>query len=94
MKPAKTLIEGERLYRRSEAAGVLKERHGIDRSPRTLAKEHSLGVGIPVAAYDGRRPLYNEAGIAAYARSRLSAPPQSRPSGSRTGRLSAQHISP
>ena len=61
MKQAKTLNDRERLYRRSEAVEVLKERHGIDRSPRTLAKEHSLGTGIPVAAYDGRRPLHDDA---------------------------------
>ena len=61
----------KRLYRRSEVPQVLKERHGIDRSPRTLAKEHSLGTGVPVAAYDGRRPLSDDDGIAAYAKSRL-----------------------
>jgi hypothetical protein len=74
MKQPTTLSGGERLYRRSEAVQVLKERHSIDRSPRTLAKEHSLGIGIPVAAYDGRRPLHDDAGIANYARSRLRLP--------------------
>jgi hypothetical protein len=71
MRHAKNWNDGQRLYRRCEAVRVLKERHGIDRSPRTLAKEHSLGSGIRVAAYDGRRPLHDDGGIAAYARSRL-----------------------
>jgi hypothetical protein len=95
MKPTQSPTEGERLYRRTEVVRVLKERHGIDRSPRTLAKEHSLGTGVPVAAYDGRRPLHNDAGIAAYARSRLSVtPPKARPVRSRTGATSTQHITP
>jgi hypothetical protein len=64
--PSKAPIPKKRRLRRVEASLYLKEQ-GVVRSPRTLAKEHSLGRGPRVDAYDGRCPLFTEEDLDAYA---------------------------
>ncbi len=70
--PAKAV----RRYRRTEASRYLKDAWGIDRSPRTLAKEACIGGG-PEMIYCGRFPLYEENALDAYALSKLSRPVRS-----------------
>ena len=43
--------------RRAEASAYLKEKHGIDRAPTTLAKYAVVGGG-PRFQHVGRLPLY------------------------------------
>jgi len=69
---AKVIAGSKSLYRRSGLPAILRPM-GIHRKVSTLTKEHSQGVGVPVAAWDGRHPLFSDEGIVAYARSRLSA---------------------
>jgi hypothetical protein len=68
--------KGVRRLRRAEASSYLKQTWSIDRSPRTLAKEACCGGG-PEMVYAGRVPLYTEAALDAYARSKLSRPVRS-----------------
>lgn len=63
--------ERKRLLRRNEVPAYLKDKYGLDRTVRTLAKEHSQGTGPPVAAYAGRWPLYDEPGLDAYAAGKI-----------------------
>jgi hypothetical protein len=68
--------KGVRRFRRSEACKYLKEVWGIDRSPRTLAKEACQGGG-PEMVYAGRFPTYAEPALDTYAQSKLSRPVRS-----------------
>jgi hypothetical protein len=65
-----------RRYRRTDASRYLKETWGIDRSPRTLAKEACQGGG-PEMVYAGRIPLYTESALDTYAQAKLSKPVRS-----------------
>ena len=62
---------GKRLLRRHEVPAYLKEKHGLDRTVRTLAKEHSQGTGPTVAAYAGRWPLYDPSALDVYAAEKI-----------------------
>ena len=68
--------KGVRRYRRAEASRYLKEVWGIDRSPRTLAKEACQGGG-PEMVYAGRVPIYTEPALDTYAQLKLSRPVRS-----------------
>jgi hypothetical protein len=60
-----------RKYRRDDASKYLKDQHGIDRKPATLAKYASVGGG-PKYVLDGRFPLYPEPELDAWAEARIS----------------------
>lgn len=60
-----------RRYRRAEASEYLKEKHGIERKPSTLAKYACLGGG-PKFHVAGRIPLYPELELDQWATSILS----------------------
>ncbi len=60
-----------RRLRRAEASAYLKEKHGINRAPATLAKLACTGGG-PRFQHVGRLPLYPEPELDAYALSILS----------------------
>ena len=51
------LTSSRRPLRRSEASAYLKEQHGIDRKPSTLAKLAVVG-GSPPFRHAGRFPIY------------------------------------
>ena len=57
--------------RRAEASAYLKEKHGIDRAPTTLAKYAVVGGG-PRFQHVGRLPLYPVQELDLWARSILS----------------------
>ena len=63
------------LLDRKAAAGFLTER-GFKTAPATLAKLACIGGG-PMFASFGRKPLYREADLVAWARARTSAPRRS-----------------
>jgi hypothetical protein len=63
-------IQKPRL-RRSEASAYLKEKHGIVRTPATLAKYACVGGG-PKFQHVGRVPHYTPTELDAYADSILS----------------------
>ncbi len=65
------MIEKTRRLRRTEASTYLLEEWGISRTPKTLAKQATVGGGPPFEK-DGRIPLYTPAGLDDYARSVLS----------------------
>jgi hypothetical protein len=58
----------ERLLGRKDAAQLLTER-GYKTAPATLAKLACIGGGPPFESW-GRRPLYREADLLAWARAR------------------------
>jgi hypothetical protein len=60
-----------RKYRRDDASKYLKDQHGIDRKPATLAKYACVGGG-PRYVLDGRVPLYPEPELDAWAEARIS----------------------
>lgn len=63
-----------RYFSRKEASGYLLERHGVRRTPATLATLACNGDG-PVFRKDGpRRTIYTDADLDAYAASVLSQP--------------------
>ena len=68
--------------RRKEASKYLKAKHGIDRTPGTLAKIAVTG-GSPPFQYDGRIPLYPIDELDKWAESILS-PLKRSTSGNRT----------
>ncbi len=57
--------------RRDAAAEYLRRRYGFS-SPKSLAKEHSLGTG-PAAFKAGRIVLYRPADLDAWAQARITA---------------------
>jgi hypothetical protein len=57
-------------HRRADASTYLKEEWGIDRSPRTLAKDAVLGGGPPME-YVGRFPMYPQDGLDEWAASMI-----------------------
>lgn len=59
--------------RRRAAAEYLREKWGIPRSEKTLAKLACIGGG-PVYRLWGRIPLYTTADLDAYAQAKLSGP--------------------
>jgi hypothetical protein len=65
----------ERLLDRKEAAQFLTSR-GFKTAPATLAKLACLGGG-PVFESFGRRPLYREADLLAWAQARTTGPRRS-----------------
>lgn len=65
------LQENSSPLRRAEASIYLKQRHGIDRAPQTLAKLACIGGG-PTFRHFGRTPLYAPADLDAWAASLLS----------------------
>lgn len=60
-----------RPLRRAEASTYLKERHGIDRKPSTLAKLAVIG-GSPPFRHAGRYPIYSLEDLDSWAASILS----------------------
>src|SRR5271155_2715331 len=62
-----------RRVRRREASVYLKEVHGVQEAPATLAKKACLGGG-PVFESFGRVPYYRTESLDSYAESRLSGP--------------------
>jgi len=68
--------KGVRRHRRPEASQYLNEAWGLHYGPRTLAKLACVGGG-PEMEYAGRFPLYTEAALDAFARSKLSPPVRS-----------------
>jgi hypothetical protein len=63
-----------RYFSRKEASGYLLERHGISRTPATLAMLACKGEG-PVFRKDGpRRVIYTDIDLDAFAASALSKP--------------------
>lgn len=60
-----------RPLRRAEASVYLKERHGIDRKPSTLAKLAVVG-GSPPFRHAGRYPIYALDDLDSWAASILS----------------------
>lgn len=66
-----------RYFSRKEASNYLLERHGVSRTPATLATLAWSGDG-PVFRKDGpRRTVYTDADLDAYAASVLSKPVRS-----------------
>jgi hypothetical protein len=57
--------------RRADASAYLRNRHGLNYAPGTLAKLASISGG-PRFFYGGRFPLYPEAELDAFALSRIS----------------------
>ncbi len=62
-----------RPLRRAEASVYLKEKHGIDRAPATLAKQRLTGAGVPYTQLGGN-VLYSKRDCEEYlvSRRRLS----------------------
>jgi hypothetical protein len=68
--------KGVRRLRRAAASEYLKQVWDLPYAPRTLAKLACIGGG-PEMEYGGRFPLYAEAALDAFARSKLSPPVRS-----------------
>jgi hypothetical protein len=62
----------QRLLRRKAASDYLREIHGLERAPSTLAKLAVIGGG-PVFRRAGRIPLYSPDDLDCWAESLLSA---------------------
>jgi hypothetical protein len=62
--------------RRNAAAAYVREKHGVPCSPKTLAKQASVGGGPRYSLY-GRIPLYAPADLDAYVQSKISKPVRS-----------------
>ena len=67
----------DRKYSPPEACDYLKERHGIRRTPATLAKLRCVSSEGPIFVKANRQVLYPEAGLDDYAASLLSSPRRS-----------------
>jgi hypothetical protein len=65
-----------KLLRRKAASDYLREIHGLERAPSTLAKLAVIGGG-PIFRRAGRIPLYSQEDLDAWANSLLSAPMRS-----------------
>ena len=65
-----------RRLRRADASRYLKEQHGLDYKPNTLAKLFTIGGG-PLVRKSGRVPLYETASLDEWAESKLSPPVRS-----------------
>ena len=68
-----TLTTPTRPLRRAEASKYLKEKHGVDRAPATLAKLASIGGG-PRFQRANRIPLYPPVFLDEWVASILSPP--------------------
>lgn len=68
-----TGIQKIRRLRREDASKYLIENWGVSRTSKTLAKLAVVGGG-PIFQKDGRIPLYLEADLDKWVRSRLSSP--------------------
>ena len=66
----------QKLLRRKAASDYLRETHGLERAPSTLAKLAVIGGG-PVFRRAGRIPLYSPDDLDCWAESLLSAPMRS-----------------
>jgi hypothetical protein len=66
----------DKRVRRREAAGHLREKHGIPCSPKTLAKKACVGGG-PIFRKFGRLPLYRLGDLDTWAEEKLSRPVRS-----------------
>jgi hypothetical protein len=66
----------ERFLRRKAASDYLRETHGLERAPSTLAKLAVIGGG-PIFRRAGRIPLYAPADLDAYAESQIGPPMRS-----------------
>lgn len=76
MKPSTGNSIRPRRMRRVEASHYLKDVHGIDRSPATLAKYATIGGG-PKYVKAGRTPLYQTDWLDEYAVAITSRPVRS-----------------
>lgn len=65
-----------RPLRRAEASDYLKQRHGVDRKPATLAKYATIGGG-PAFRLAGRVPLYDPEALDTWVAEITSAPMRS-----------------
>lgn len=65
-----------RFLRRKAASDYLRETHGLDRAPSTLAKLAVTGGG-PIFRRAGRVPLYSTDDLDAWVKSKLSPPMRS-----------------
>jgi hypothetical protein len=72
----------QKLLRRKAASDYLRETHGLERAPSTLAKLAVIGGG-PIFRRAGRIPLYSSEDLDVWAESLLSAPMRSTSEGSR-----------
>lgn len=66
----------QRLLRRRAASEYLREIHGLERAPSTLAKIAVIGGG-PIFRRIGRVPLYSTDDLDNWVASKLSAPMRS-----------------
>src|SRR5262245_50333127 len=66
----------EKLLRRKAASEYLRETHGLERAPSTLAKLAVIGGG-PIFRRAGRIPLYSPSDLDDYASSLISRPMRS-----------------
>jgi hypothetical protein len=66
----------QKLLRRKAASDYLRETHGLERAPSTLAKLAVIGGG-PIFRRAGRIPLYSTDDLDCWATSLLSAPMRS-----------------
>jgi hypothetical protein len=73
----------QKLLRRKAASDYLRETHGLERAPSTLAKLAVIGGG-PIFRRAGRIPLYDPADLDSFAESLLSAPMRSTSEGAST----------
>ena len=69
-------MEPHRFLRRKAASKYLREVHGVDRAPSTLAKYAVLGGG-PVFQRIGRDPVYTPVNLDEWVASKLSGPMRS-----------------
>ena len=88
-EPAPASAQPRRL-RRAEASHYLKEQHGLDYKPNTLAKLFTIGGG-PLVRKSGRVPLYETASLDEWAESKLSPPVRS---SAELGAINASSLTP
>jgi hypothetical protein len=69
-------MEPHRFLRRKAASKYLREVHGVDRAPSTLAKYAVLGGG-PIFQRMGRHPVYTPINLDKWVASKLSGPMRS-----------------
>lgn len=67
-------MQTAQYLRRQAAATYLREKWGLPRSPRTLAKIACIASDGPPMVYAGRIPLYPVDGLDEYAKGQLSPP--------------------
>jgi len=70
-------MHSAQFLRRRAASDYLREKWGLPRSPRTLAKIACISSDGPLMVYAGRIPLYPIDGLDEYARAQLSRPVRS-----------------